>query len=439
MSARSRHAGRVPQADTIVIGAGAAGLAAARELARAGRQVVVLEARDRVGGRAFTDESFASHPVELGAEFIHGENVATWDWVREFDAPTTGKAHDYEMWAHTGAQLLDREAFYLLAGDLLSREQELVRRWRDESFPEASVASALDRWAEFFAEPLPPEARRMLDGMIASTLASDPRDVGMLAGRSATYEGDGRFRHWRLLRGYSNLVRSAAAGLDVRLGQVVRRVDWDENSVNVTTQDATYRARQAVVALPLGVLQSGDIEFDPALPAAKRDAIARINVGSIGKVVLKFDATCWPPNHTFIWTHGDTQLWWRPGQGHENEEPVITAFFGGDASRRFGAMPPDEAARAAVDDLGAITGKRLHDRLVDHRVLVWSTEEYTKMGYSSLPPGGEGLREALAAPVGALRFAGEATNPVRPATVHGAIESGWRAATEVLGVGVAAT
>jgi monoamine oxidase len=234
-------------------------------------------------------------------------------------------------------------------------------------------------------------------------------------------------------------VRSAALGLDVRLGQAARKVRWDERSVEVATDDATYRAQEAVVALPLGVLQSGDIEFDPLLSGPKRDAIARINAGSIGKVVLKFDATYWPPNHTFIWTHADTQLWWRPGQGQQHEEPVITAFFGGDASRRFGAMPPAEAARLAVDDLQAITGKRLHDRLVDHRVLVWSAEEFTKMGYSSLPPGGEGLREALAAPLGALRFAGEATNPVRPATVHGAIESGRRAAKEVLGVGVAAT
>jgi monoamine oxidase len=425
--------------DVIVIGAGAAGIAAARELVTSGRSVIVLEARDRVGGRAFTDESFVSHPVELGAEFIHGENVATWDWVREFDLPTTGKAHDYEMWAHIGGQLLDREAFFLLAGDLLTREHELVQRWRQESLPEAPLSDALDRWGEFFDQPLSAEARRMVDGMVASTLASDAREVGIQASRNASYDNDGRFRHFRLLRGYSNLMRAASSALDIRTSEVVRRIRWDANAISIETQTNTYAASLAVVTLPLGVLQSGDVAFDPALPVEKSDAIDRMNAGSIGKVVLKFDNVYWPPNHTFMWTPLETQLWWRPGQGQDAEEPVVTAFFGGDASRRFGAMSPQEAARAAVDDLEAITGKRLHDRLADYRVLIWSSEQFTRMGYSSLPPGGEGLREALAAPIGALHFAGEATSAVRPATVHGAIESGKRAANEILGVRAAAT
>ena len=425
--------------DVVVVGAGAAGIAAARDLVAAGRSVVVVEARDRVGGRAYSDETFAAHPVELGAEFIHGENVATWDWVREFDIPTTGKAHDYEFWAHMGGQLLDREAFFLLAGDLLTRERDLVQRWRLDSLPDVPLSEALDRWGDFFDRPLAGEARRMVDGMVSSTLSSDARDVGITAGRKATYDGDGRFRHFRLLRGYSDLARTASASLDVRLGQPVQRIRWDDDRVGVEAGAETYDARLCVLTLPVGVLQSGAVEFDPVLPPAKLDAISRINAGSIGKIVLKFDRVHWPPNHTFMWTHRDTQLWWRPGQGQEGEEPIVTAFFGGDASRAFGAMPPEDAARAAIDDLEDMTGKRLHDHLIDYRVLVWTSEEFTRMGYSSLPPGGETLRETLAEPCGALSFAGEATNAVRPATVHGAIESGRRAASEILGARAAAT
>ena len=98
-------------ASVAVIGAGAAGISVARELAAGGATVTIFEARDRIGGRAHTDYSIASHPVELGAEFIHGESVATWDWVRELDAATTGDAHSYANWFVRDGRLLDGDAY----------------------------------------------------------------------------------------------------------------------------------------------------------------------------------------------------------------------------------------------------------------------------------------------------------------------------------------
>ncbi len=424
----------MPRFDVIVIGAGAAGIAAARRLTEAGRSVVVLEARDRVGGRAFTDESFAAHPVELGAEFIHGQNVATWDWIRQFGASTTGDANRHSQWFHWGGQLLDSEAFYLLAGDLLGEQRRLrygISRVADDDLAAATV---FDDWERATGVPLSAEGRRLVDNMVAQGTAADPEELGVRAGRLATYEGDGDQRHFRLLHGYSELMRQAAEGLNLRLSTPVTKVAWAGDGALVETDAGTFEAAAVVVTLPLGVLRSGSITFEPALSESKREAISCINPGAIGKVVLKFDEFAWPRDMTFLWTPGDTQLWWRPGQGQTGEEPVLTAFFGGKDARAMAARTPSDAAAFATADLEAITGKRLSSHLVDYRVLVWNNEPYTQMGYSSLPPGGGDLRAALAAPLASLYFAGEATNAVRPATVHGAIESGIRAANEILGL-----
>ena len=139
-----------------------------------------------------------------------------------------------------------------------------------------------------------------------------------------------------------------------------------------------------------------------------------------------------PDDLTFLFTERESQLWWRPGRGRDDEAPVITAFLGGSSVAHFRALG-DDAPLAALRDLEAMFGRKLESRLQNSRFVDWAADPYTAMGYSSVPPGGAGLRGALAAPVGdVLFFAGEATNVERPATVHGALESGYRAAREAM-------
>lgn len=417
--------------DVIIIGAGVAGIAAARDLAASGRSVAVLEARDRVGGRVCTDDTFATHPVELGAEFIQGENIVTWDWVREFGAQTNGDAHRYETWFDYDGSLIDQESFTSGRANLFQEHLRLMIEWVRNGRYELTVSAFLDRWEELTGSTLSRTDRTLLEKRVALTLATDPEKIGVRASLSATYEGDGDLHNFRLTGGYSSLLRSAASSLDVRFGEVVKRVQWGDEDVLVETSGSRYRGKAAVVALPLGVLKSSEVVFDPVLPIEKRNGIAGINAGSIGKILLKFDAVYWPPTMCFLSTPGQTQLWWRPGQGQPDEEPILTAFFGGSDALAFGAMTQKDAVHSAVEELSRIVSKPLEDRLVDSRVVVWTNEPFTRMGYSSLPPGGEALRRALAAPIGRLFWAGEATNSIRPATVHGALESGRRAASEV--------
>lgn len=417
----------------LVIGAGAAGISAARSLDGQGHEVVVLEARDRVGGRAFTDYTIAGHAVELGAEFIHGEHVATWSWVRQFGAATSGEAHSYTQYYHLDEGLLTTPDLVARVGtDPYGAVQRLTEAWIGADAPDATVANVVDTWPTHYGRSLGVRERRLIDNMIAETTAADAEDLSAYRGSEATYAGDGRWRHFRLRDGYSQLMAAAAARLDIRTGHPVTRLRWDAANVELTTTAGVHRADRCVVAVPLGVLQRDAIEFDPPLPPAKRRAIATLNAGHINKVVLRLDRVYWPPDLTFLWTAADTQLWWRPGQGQAAEAPVITAFFGGRGAARWEALSQADAIDAAAAQLGDMLGESLAGKVMDGRFIAWGAEPHTWMGYSSVPPGGRGQRAHLATPVGALVFAGEATSVLRPATVHGAIESGLRAATEVL-------
>src|SRR5262245_57481654 len=212
-----------------VIGAGAAGISAGRSLVAAGHDAILYEARDRVGGRVHTDTGFASHPVELGAEFVHGERVATWGWIRQLGARTTGAAHAYEMWFHLHGRLLDRPAACADFGtDPLTALGELMQRWVEEERPEAPLDRVLDLWPQISRKPLTEEHRALIAKYIAELAASDLEDLS--TGRAATPSDrpPETRRHFRLLDGYAALLRQAAAGLDVKADTPVTRVRWEE-------------------------------------------------------------------------------------------------------------------------------------------------------------------------------------------------------------------
>jgi monoamine oxidase len=416
-----------------IVGAGAAGISAARPLATAGHDVSVWEARAQAGGRALTDTSFTSHPVELGAEFVHGERVATWDWIRTLGARTTDAAHRYEMWFHLNGSLQDRErATREFGTDPLGAIEQLTRRWLDSGRPDTSLDHVLNLWPEISREPLTEERRRLIDNYVSELTASDPRDLGVYRARRRSAEPPETRRHFRLIDGYSDLVSRAAAGLSITVERPVTSVRWDDRSAEVCAGDRVERVDRVIVTVPLGVLRRGDIEFIPELPEPKRNAIHKLNTGHISKVILRFDHVYWPPNMTFLWTPLSTQVWWRPGQGQPDESPVLTAFFGGQAAADLESASEAEVVAEAARQLGDILRQPLSGHVLDGRYIAWGREPHIWMGYSSAPPNGDGLRDALAAPAGALYFAGEATNASHPATVHGAIESGTRAAAEVL-------
>jgi monoamine oxidase len=412
--------------DVVVIGAGAAGIAAARSLQAAGRTITVLEARARVGGRVWTTLDLAPFPVELGAEYVHGEHVVTWRWLREFGLGAIRRREG--RWAFANGRRLDPKEFVALWPS--DPFDDLGEATSACGIPGATMETILLDWARRNRPKQLETAWGLWNSAACADRASDLDRLGVDGILEATYPGDGD-ANFRVSAGYSALLERAASGLDIRLGTPVSAVEWGARGAVVHAGSTALPCEQVVVTLPLGVLKAGVVPFDPPLPDRKREAIERLGAGHVDKVILVFDTPFWPEGMSGLLSDLDGQSWSVPGQGRPERAPVLRVLTGGRAAERFEAAP-DPLAKA-VRELERIFGVDLGGRLRAGHFVGWGTDPWARTGYSYVPPGGGGLRAALAEPVGGvLLFAGEATHVIRPCTVHGAIESGERAATEAL-------
>ena len=427
--------------EILVLGAGAAGLMAAAELAAAGRSVLVLEARDRVGGRIWTrQEPGLAVPVELGAEFIHGEAPVTMGLLRRFG----GAAVDTE-----GAHWTFRRGRLSLRGDLFRRVHAALSghrgrlRARDLAF-----ADFLDRIP---AARLPRDARELALALVEGFDAADPAEV---SARSIVAEWVGGEAldspQFRPLGGYGALLAPFAASLEqsgvaLRMNAVVRAVRWRRGAVEAggvrLGEEFRVQAKRAIVALPLGVLQQapgapGAVCFDPPL-AGKQKALQMLGSGPVLKAMLRFREAFWEragggacrnaaffhaPDAPFptFWTALPVRV------------PLLVAWAGGPRAARLAGAGEDAVLQVALDSVRAIFGSRLvgRARLESAAVHDWQRDPCARGAYSYVRAGGGDARRALARPLeGTLFFAGEAADTSGEAgTVAGALESGWAAA-----------
>ncbi|MEO7913287.1 MAG: NAD(P)/FAD-dependent oxidoreductase [Roseiflexaceae bacterium] len=425
-------------ADVLVIGAGAAGLAAARMLADAGRRVIVLEARTRIGGRVWTDRSFAAIPVERGAEFIHGDQADSWALVRRAGLHT----ESFSRWQ--GRRVVAEDG--RLAGDeLLHARADLQRVFTLEQQlaayqgPDCSLADWL------VANAYSPLAAHIADLRLAHSNCATPHTISVAELVHELKIADKGPDDFHILDGYDRVLALLADGLDIRLGMEVTAIRWGEDGVQVMTRagalEATpthpftpsplqsFQAPHAVITLPLALLQAGAVAFDPPLPAAKRAAINALTMAPAMKLLLRFDQRFWDAEMTFLSGRDPVPVWWTI----HRDQPLLTGFVTGPRAARLAAHGTEGALEQGLAALTAIFGDAPRRLFAAGEVVDWAADEWARGGYSSVPPGAYGQRAVLAQPAGTLHFAGEATVYANnPATVHGALHSGERAAREIV-------
>lgn len=422
---------------TLVIGAGAAGLAAARVLTAAGRPVRILEARDRIGGRIHTlRHASLPLPIELGPEFIHGESEEISAIVRAHGLTTceTGEAH----------AVLERGRLRPV-GAFWSRVERVLQEL-DAGGADRSVEAALHprrrsksgQWAA-----------RYVEGFHAADLTR--MSVRALA-RSERGQGSGSSGSARILNGYDALVSAMAVPLhgplvDLRLRTVAREIRWTRGRVTVTTDGAAGEGPEehdgpaAIVTVPLGVLKDAGgpagIRITP-MPSEWLDAMRLLEMGSVLRLVLQFREVPWPPDLGFLHLPGALlPTWWTPAP---IRAPMITVWAGGPSAERLLGRDRHELAAIALDVLAPAIGverERLGDLLVDAYHHDWSADPFCRGAYSHALVGGADAFGALGQPVdGTLAVAGEATaDDGENGTVQGAIASGERAARAILASG----
>jgi monoamine oxidase len=461
--------------DVVIIGAGAAGLAAARVLSDAGRSTIVLEARDRLGGRIQTlrDPDFPI-PIELGAEFIHGRPDATWNVIREANLIAYEVAEEH--WPRRGHLLATSHDFRREMQQVMGRLKRIVGRGRrDMSFLEFLDRHCRERSLQ--------RAREMATAFVEGFDAADPQRISAQS-LAEEQEGIGDFdapgqEQFRLLDGYGALIDALQRSInprDVRieLNAIVREIRWRRGRVEaiVSPRDqkrgvvSITRARCAIITLPVGVLHRGDftqgdatrqagaVRFSPEILGVRNGA-AQLASGPVVKILLRLDDDFWHEHRLPMKTprskraerrphlrdagflhapREEIPTWWTARPLHV---PVLTGWTGGPRAARLSLRSEADILATAIGSLShvlSVRRRRLERAIEAARIANWPADPFARGAYSYVTVGGQRARAALARPIErALWFAGEACDTQGQAsTVAGALASGERAARQVV-------
>ena len=404
------------EVDVAIIGAGAAGLGAARALEGSGLSVIVLEARDRVGGRAHTVLAAADITFDLGCGWLHSADKNSFvEIARQLNfaidktrPPWREQGWDAGFPPSLRAEFIEAlDAFY-------NRAEEAAADPRD-----AAASTCLDpgnRW-----NPMIDAISTYINGATLDRVSLHDMDA---------YE-DTEI-NWRVPRGYGALIAAYSAPCPVALDAQVRSIDHSGKRVRIETSRGTLGANKVIVTVPTSLIASENIRFDPPLPA-KVEAARGLPLGVDDKVMLRLDEPGALRNDVGL--RGATM---RTAMGSFHirpfGQPCIEGFFGGPFARELEDAGAGAMAAQAIDEIVAMLGSNYRSKLTPLVESRWAHDPFAQGAYSHALPGHAGARAVLAAPVdGRLFFAGEATSPNFFSTAHGARDTGERAAREAAG------
>jgi monoamine oxidase len=421
--------------DVVVVGGGAAGLAAADQLARSGKKVLLVEARSRLGGRIHTliDPAY-NHPVELGAEFLEGDPEAIRDLTRQ-----AGLEFHRVIERHERARPGGKEA-------VPDAEELIDRLLRAEVSPtrDVPVALLLGEHSDSFE----PDELELMTRYLEGFHAADLQRYGSRAlAENHRAEQTDREEMRRIVGGHGTVVRYLqrqleAGSVEIRTDSAVTRLHWHPGLAQLTVSSASgselIPAAQVIVTVPIGVLRAGQLEIDP-MPPGWEEALGALETGLAHRIDLRFERAWWmesnrrPP--VFIHGHGEPfPVWWTTSPPNL---PFLTGWIGGPKAGALAGISQRDLVPRALESLSSIFGysaATLAEWLRAAYSYDWSSDPFARGAYSYGGVGAAAARETLRQPVGGTLFlAGEAlADEGRNATVAGALSSGLRSAAAVL-------
>lgn len=424
-----------PDTKVLVVGAGVAGLTAARLLHDAGVDVTVIEARDRVGGRTWTSP-VGDATVDLGAAWLHG---TVQNPVADFaDAHGVDVVPDDMPWDHVydeASGLSFGDAAWNVMEDAVDQFTSALPDLRAALGPNASVADGRDRWIA--DEGLTGKDARFaaygIDQYLVELEYAGPVDRTSLAWvwREESLKGGDAFP----VGGYGGVVDALADGLDIVLEHPVTVVRQDADRVEIEAAGETFTGSQVLVTVPVGVLKAGTLTFDPPLSDARQAAIDRLDTANLEKVVLTWDTRWWDGGLTFVDKDGDGTFPEFYDVSALAGTATLVGLYGGRFSRKVQAEWSDaQIVQGAVDRLSAAFDRAVPAPTASF-VTHWTNDPFARGSYVYLPVGATRADiDALAEPDGRVGFAGEGTLFDYYGNVHAAALSGLREAHR-LGVG----
>jgi monoamine oxidase len=433
----------MPETKIIIIGAGAAGLVAAKKLSSNGMDVTILEAKARVGGRIQSVyDALSGFPLEYGAEFMHGDVAVSKKILKEQDIAYHKVKGD--MWQVKDGHLEKDdeviEQWKKLEKELKKLEQDTtIEKFLEEHFNDEKYAALRD------------SVRRYASGY---DTADPARASAKALGREWMNEEDSK--QYRIDNGYQQMISELLEsclknGCNIQTNSPVKEVKWQKDSVEVVTEAGqVYTGNKVVVTLPIGVLQArpwekGAVAFNPGMPAIT-DAVQQMGMGAVIKVLFAFKEAFWMSEDvekvagksmeklSFVFSKEVIPTWWTQ---YPNKLPLLTGWLGGPAAERMKSNTNDEIVEKGIQSLSnifKIPAERLAEMLTQKIVVNWTADVYSRGSYSYATVETAKARDVLGTPVeGTVYFAGEALyDGPEMGTVEAALSSGKKVAKQIL-------